>query len=229
MKIKHDEGFCTCCGNFSEYNDGDEEHSFVTKDLNNYNKYKDIYVYQCPNCGFISTDITGVEGVMFGEVRHSLEFKDAINYKYLKGLDTELYNNHSQEVPANLYEAYSFICLAAKDYEKFLRSINKTIELKLVMAKKYRRSQDELGGEEDNDDLYDDLDKLIKESINSNEKQIDYYFTQLETKNIFVKLLYIENLTRINKKQEAKQLFDNLIKNNSFKQDLKQYFYNLFK
>ena len=189
MKIKQDEGFCTCCGNFSEYNYGDEDHSFVTKDLNNYNKYKDLYVYECPNCGFVSTDITGVEGVMFGEVRHNLEFRNSLNYTYLNGLDKELDNHHSEEVPANLYEAYSYICLAAEDYEKYLRTVNKAVELKYIMAKKYRRSQDELGGEEDNDDLYDALDKLIKDSIDFNKKQIDYYFTQIENKNVFVKLL----------------------------------------
>lgn len=229
MKILQDEGLCSCCGAYAEYMYGDEDYSLVNKDLTSYNNYKNIYVYQCPNCGFISTDITGVEGVMCGDVKGNLEFKEALNYSYLNGLDKELYDNHSASVPANLYEAYAYVCLKEKDYEKFVRSLNKAIELKLIMARKYRRSQDELGGEEDNDDLYDDLDKLINQSIEANRKQIDYYYTQIENKNLFVKLLYIENLIALNKKQDATNLYNILEKSYVIKNDLKSYFNNLLK
>ena len=140
-----------------------------------------------------------------------------------------MYDNHSASVPANLYEAYAYVCLKEKDYEKFVRSLNKAIELKLIMARKYRRSQDELGGEEDNDDLYDDLDKLINQSIEANRKQIDYYYTQIENKNLFVKLLYIENLIALNKKQDATNLYNILEKSYVIKNDLKSYFNNLLK
>lgn len=227
MKILEDEGLCTCCGAYKEYSYGDENYSLVVKDLKNYNEYKDIYVYKCPKCGFISTDITGVEGVIAGGAKNSLEYKNANSYSYLNGLDKELYDNHSSEVPANLYEAYSFVCLALKDYEKYVRTVNKAIELKQVMARKYRRSQDELGGEEENDDLYDELDSLIKQSIEYNRKQIDYYYTQIENKNIFVKLIYIENLCAMGKKEEAKQLFDILSSSTAIKDDLKKYFNDL--
>ena len=223
MKIVEDQGFCTCCGNFANYKYGDENYSIVTKDLNNYNKYKDLYVYQCPNCGFISTDITGVEGVMCGEVINSLEYKNALSYKYLDGLDEELYENHSSSVPANLYEAYSFVCLALQDYEKYIRTVNKAIELKEIMAKKYRLSQDELGGEEENDDQYDKLDELIKQSIQINRQQIDFYFSQTEQKNVFLSLIYIENLAKLDKKDEALKYFDKLCKKIQLKDDLKQY------
>lgn len=229
MKIKQDEGICTCCGTYSEYMYGDEDYSIVNKDLTNYNNYKNIYVYQCPNCGFISTDITGVEGVMCGDIKRTLEYKEALNYTYLNGLDKELYDNHSAEVPANLYEAYAYVCLKEKEYEKFIRALYKAIDLKLIMARKYRRSQDELGGEEDNDDLYDDLDKLIKQSIEANRKQIDYYYTQIENKNIFTKLIYIENLAAMDKKVEAKQTFNQIIKSYMLKEDLKNYINNILK
>lgn len=229
MKILQDEGICTCCGAYSEYNYGDENFSLVNKDLTNYNNYKNIYVYKCPNCGFVSVDITGIDGVLCNDIKNTLEYKEALNYTYLKGLDKELYNNHSAEVPANLYEAYAYVCLKAKDYELFIRTLSKAIELKLVMARKYRRSQDELNGEEDNDDLYDDLDKLIKQSIDANRQQIDYYYTQIERKNLFVKLLYVENLVALDKKKDAKTLFDILQKAYTLKSDLKNYFNNLVK
>ncbi len=229
MKILEDEGFCTCCGNYATYSFGDENFSLITKDLANYNKYKDIYVYKCPNCGFISTDITGIEGVLYSDVKKSLEYKNVLNYAYLDGLDKELYNNHSSEVPANLYEAYSFVCLEAKDLEKYIRTVNKAIELKIVMAQKYRRSQDELGGEEDNDDLYDKLDTLIKDSILINRKQIDFYFTQFNTSNVFLKILYIENLANLGNKDEALTLFEKLSKKVILKEDLKTYILKVIK
>ena len=85
MRVLEDEGFCTCCGNYAEYSYGDEDFSLVTKDLKNYNNYKNLYVYKCPKCGFISTDITSIDGVISGEVRNSLEYKNALNYSYLQG------------------------------------------------------------------------------------------------------------------------------------------------
>lgn len=224
MKIVEDTGFCTCCGNYADYNYGDENFSLITKDLANYNKYKDIYVYKCPNCGFISTDIVGEEGVMFGEVKNSLEYKNALTYNYLNGLDEDLYDNHSAEVPANLYEAYSFVCLAAHDYEKYVRTVNKAIELKEVMIRKYQKSQYELGGEEENDDEYEELYNLINQSIKTNAEQIDFYYSQAEQPTFFLKLLYIENLVRLGKKAEALGLFSSAIKSTIIKNDLKEYF-----
>ena len=166
---------------------------------------------------------------MCGDIKNSLEYKEALNYTYLNGLDKELYDNHSSEIPANLYEAYAYVCLKENEYEKFIRALYKAIDLKLIMARRYRRSQDELGGEEDNDDLYDELDKLIKQSIEANRRQIDYYFTQLETKNVFINLIYIENLVAIGKKSEAKQFYNQINKNYMLKEDLKKYFNDLVK
>lgn len=231
MKILKDVGFCTCCGNYSEYTYGDENYSLVEKDLKNYKNYKDVYVYKCPNCGFISTDIGGVEGVMFGEIRNSLEYKNAIFCEYLQGLQNEhICEDFSKEVPANIYEAYSFICLAEKDYEKYVRTLAKTIELKQVLIRKYQASQDEDSFEDDEvKNYYDEVIDLINKSIQINREQIDFYFTQTELKNVFLKLLYIENLINLNKKDEAQNLFNKLTKSIILKEDLKQYFLDLLK
>ncbi|MBE7082293.1 MAG: hypothetical protein E7378_01250 [Clostridiales bacterium] len=223
MKILEDTGFCTSCRNMVEYSYGDENFSFITKDLKNYKNYKDLYVYKCQCCGFISTDIACEEGVIYGDVKNSLEYREALNYEYLGGLDLDLYDQHSQSVPANLYEAYSFVCLKAENYEKFIRSLNKAIELKEVMARQYRRSQDELGGEEENDEDYEKLDGLIKQSIQDNAKQIDFYYSQLDHKNLFVTLIYIENLTRLNQFELAQKLFDEICNKILIKDDLKTY------
>lgn len=227
MKIINDEGFCTCCGTYGELKYGQENFSIIKKDLANYKKYKDVFVYECKNCGFISVNIGGEEGVLYGDVKDTYEYKQIYNYAYLNGLDTELYDNHSQEVPANLYEAYSLIALKQKNYELYIRIINKVIELKEIMARKYRRSQDELGGEEENDDEYDKLDNLIKLSIESNRKQIDYYFDFIENKSLYTKLLYIENMYAMGEKAKAKVLYEKLDKKIIFEEDLEQYFEQL--
>lgn len=228
MKIIEETGICTCCGSFVEYRYGDENFSLINKDLENYKKYKDFYVFRCPKCGFISNDISGVEGVLFGDIiNRSLEFKNALSYKYLKGLDTELYDCHSQEIPANLYEAYSFVCLVSKDYEKYIRSLNKSIELKEIMLNRYKDSQFELGGEEDNDDEYEELYNLIKNSIYENRQQIIFYYTQLERSNVFLDLIYVENLAKVNEKEQAKKVFNELDKKYIFDKDLMIYFKDL--
>lgn len=232
MKIIQDEGFCTCCGNYSEYNYGDENYSLLAKDLKSYNNYKDIYVYRCPKCGFISTDITGVEGVMYGVVRNSLEYKNAFNCEYLQGLQNEsICEDLTKVVPANYYEAYSFVCLAEKDYEKYIRTVAKAIELKEVLIRKYKAEQDEDSLEDDEEikDYYNEVIDLINKSIQTNRQQIDFYFTQTESKNLFLKLMYLENLAKLNKKEEAQTLFNKLNKNILLKEDLKQYFIDLLK
>lgn len=227
MKILENAGICTCCGNFAEYQYGDENFSLMEKNLENYQNYKDVYVYQCPKCGFISTDITGLEGVVFGNVKNSLEFQNALSYSYLKGLDTELYDNHSLEIPANLYDAYSLVCLANKDYEKLVRTLNKAVELKQIMAQRYRYSQDELGGEENNDADYDKLNALIEDNIAFNRMQIDFYFSKIEHKNEFLILLYIENLVALGQKEKARKVFDTLSKSVLLKNDLQKYMLGL--
>lgn len=223
MKIMDDEGFCTCCGAYGEYKYGDDDYSLLNKNLSNYKKYKDVFVYECPNCGFISTDITNEEGVLYGDERNTYEFKQLYNYAYLDGLDKDLYERHSDNIPANLLEAYSQVLIKANDYEKLVRVLNKCIELKLIMARLYRRSQDELGGEEENDDEYDKLDSLLKESIDTNRRQIDFYYNYIPSKNIYVKLIYLENLAFLGKKAEANMLFEQICRKTMLSQDLKDY------
>ncbi|MBO7527684.1 MAG: hypothetical protein J6T74_07320 [Clostridia bacterium] len=223
MKIIEDEGFCTSCGIFGEYRRGEEDYSLLSKDLDNYKKYKDVYVYKCPNCGFISSDISCEEGVLCSDVKDSYEYKQLLDYAYLKGIDKELYEYHSNDIMANYLEAYSLVLLKMKDFEKYIRAINKAIELKEVMIRKYKKSQDELGGEEENDDKYEKLYELIKESISTNRKQIDYYYDFVESKNVFLNLVYIENLIAQNKQQQAKSLFEKINKKYKLSDDLKTY------
>ena len=223
MKIIEDEGFCTSCGIFVEYRRGEEDYSLLSKDLDNYKKYKDVYVYKCPNCGFISSDISCEEGVLCSDVKDSYEYKQLLDYAYLKGIDKELYEYHSNDIMANYLEAYSLVLLKMKDFEKYIRAINKAIELKEVMIRKYKKSQDELGGEEENDDKYEKLYELIKESISTNRKQIDYYYDFIESKNVFLNLVYIENLIAQNKQQQANSLFEKINKKYKLSDDLKTY------
>ena len=224
MRIVEDQGFCTCCGRFADFKYGEENYSLIKKNLDNYKKYKDIFVFQCRTCGFVSTNLTAEEGVLYGDVKDSYEFKQLINYSYLNELDKELYDNHSQDVPANLYEAYSLVAM-----QTFIRSLNKSIELKLIMARKYKISKDELGGEEENDDEYEELDSLIKQSVLSNRKQIEHYFDYVENKNVFLKLIKIENLIGLNENATALKLYTDILRCNKLEPDLKKYFEQLLK
>ena len=106
----------------------------------------------------------------------------------------------------------------------------KTIELKQVLIRKYQASQDEDSFEDDEvKNYYDEVIDLINKSIQINREQIDFYFTQTELKNVFLKLLYIENLINLNKNDEAQNLFNKLTKSIILKEDLKQYFLDLLK
>lgn len=227
MKIVEEEGFCTCCGKYCSYNYGDENYSLIKKDLNNYKKYKDIYVYDCPNCGFISTDIAGEDGILMSEDKDTYEYRQLISYAYLQGLDKELYESHSNDIPANYYEAYAYSLQKLQMYEKCIRTLNKCIELKTIMKNKYRLSQDELGGEEENDDEYEKLYALIDESIDVNCRQIDYMYNLVDIKNVYLNLLYVENLIRMDSKVKAVETFNQIIKKNNIQDDLKKYFISL--
>ncbi len=227
MRIIEDEVFCSACGEMVEARLGEENFSLIKKDLANYKKYKDIYVYSCPNCDFVSCDISSEEGVLYSGFKDkNAEYKNLYNYSYLNGLDKELYDFHSQEVPANLYEAYSLIAKEQKDYEKCARLIFKSIELKNIMARKYKVSKAELGGEEDNDEEYAKLDKLIKSSIDKNRKQVNEYYDMAKEKSVFFKLLYIENLANTCHLAEAKKEYLQVLKKNKLDNDLKEYFEN---
>ncbi len=229
MNILQDEGYCNACKEYCTFVMGEDNFNLLKKDLENYKRYKDIFVYSCPNCGFPSSDITSEEGDIYNKIKTLQAYKDIIDYADLKGLDKELYEHHSADIPANLYEAYVLIALAQKDYEKAIRLTYKAISLKQIMARKYRISKAELGGEEDNDDEYDKLDLLIQQSIDGNRQQIEKYYNQVENKSIFLKLLYIENLANMCKLSDAKKEFLLLIKKISISKDLKDYFNNLIK
>ncbi len=227
MKVIEEEGFCTCCHKYLYFKYGEENFSFLKKDLDNYVKYKDIFVYECKNCGFASTNVSAEEGVLYDHVKDSYEYKQLKNYAYLNGLDKKLYNNYSDIIPANLYEAYSLVCLEQKNYENFIRVINKCIDLKTTMALKYSRAKDELAGSEGNNHEYEELDTLIKQSIKTNRDQIDYYFNLILTKNLYICLIYVENLVALNQVEQASRLFEKLKKKYKLQQDLLNHFNNL--
>ncbi len=227
MKVIEDEGFCTACGNYLEYKYGEDNFSYIKKDLSSYQKYKDIFLFECPVCSFISDNISSEEGILHANVAKTYEFKKLYSYAHLNGLDKELYNNFSSKIPANLYEAYALICLESKNFEKYVRVVNKCIELKELMAFKYSRAKDEVAHEEGNAEQYAELNELINEGIKTNREQINFYFQYVENKNVFVSLIYIENLIKMNLLEDAQKEFSTITKKHFIDDDLKNYFQNL--
>lgn len=224
MKIIENSGICAYCKSKVEYRYGEENYLLKKKDLDNYRQYKDVYVHSCPMCNFVATNLTSKkEKEVFENIKQTAEFKDIYNYLYLKGLDKELYDNHSQEVPANYYESVMLSKLVSKDYEMAIRLLYKTAELKMIMARKYRVSKAELGGEEGNDSEYIKLDKLINKSIKQNQRQINIMYSLVKNPNIFLNLLYIENLTNMCNMAEAKREYAKLHEKTSISEDLDSY------
>lgn len=226
MKVIEDQGFCTCCGYYGSYKFGQENFSFIVKNLNNYEKYKNIFVYACKNCGFISTDIAGTEGVLYGEIKDSYEFKELLNFTYLNELHNEFDEDYATSVPFGMYEAYSLVLLEAKDYQKYVRQISMVIDLKEAQKIRYTKYAIEVGA---NEERLSQLQELMDKSIQTNREQIDHYYSYIENKNIFDDLIYIENMIEMGKLAEAKVLLKSAKDKKHLEEDLLEYFLIKFK
>ena len=228
MKIIEDTGFCTCCGTYQDFEYGEDNFSILKKDLDNYNKYKNIFVYRCPNCNFVNVNITDELGVLFHNIVKEKEYNDLLNYACLEGLDKELWEMHSESIYANEYEAYAYMCLKNENSFMAIRALFEANRLYEVMARKYRKSQDELGGEEENDAQYERLDDLINYRVTKNYNKL-YELLKNKKRNAFEDLILVEVLNKLGSKTEAKQVFDAINRKNLLKPDLLQYFKDLLK
>lgn len=221
MKVLEDQGFCTCCGNLTNYKFGQENFSIILKNLDNYKKYKNIFAYKCRSCGFVSTDITGTEGVLYGEIKDSYEFKQLDNSTYLDDIKACYEEDYTQVLPVGMYEAYSLVLIEAKDYEKLIRLLATVIDYKLSMKKKYRDYAFEVEGDKN---VLNEIISRIDASIETNRQQIDYYFPFLENKNTYATLIYIENMIEMGKVAEALVLLKQLAEKKRLEEDLIDYF-----
>jgi len=210
MNILNDIGFCSCCNNYCEYRFGEENFKDNETSLENYLNFKDVYVYRCPKCNFVSTNITEKENVSIKDIVESEEYNNLLNNEYLKGMADDVYENHSRAVPAYLYEAYAFTCLKANNFEKYIRVMNKCIELKEMTVRKYLFSQAECAEEDENDEEYETIINLIKKSIYENSLTLNKYFLKLDNKTLFFRLIFLENLIRINKFKEVEELIEKM-------------------
>lgn len=229
MKIKEDTGFCTCCGTYQDLEYGEENHSFLKKDLTNFNNYKKIFVFRCPNCNFVNVNITDELGILYHDIVKDKDYIDDLNYSCLEGLDKQLWEMHSENINANEYEAYALMCIKDENIQNAIRALYESNRLYEMMARKYRYSQDELGGEEDNDAEYERLDDLINYRIDKNYDKILELLKSKHKKNIFEELIRIELLNKLGAKNEAKSQFEDICKKHSLAQDLREYFANLLK
>lgn len=229
MKIKEDTGFCTCCGTYQDLEYGEENFSLLKKDLANYNNYKNIFIYRCPNCNFINVNITDELGILYHDIVNDKKYIDILNYSCLEGLDKQLWEMHSDDINANEYEAYAMLCEKDSNTQNAIRALFEANSLYDMMAKKYRYSQDELGGEEDNDAEYERLDDLIQYRIDRNNDKIFELLKNKHKKNIFEELIRIELLINLGAKNEARIQFEEIDKKHKLAQDLKEYFTDLIK
>ena len=221
MKVKEDHGFCTCCGTLAEYKFGQENFSAITKNLDNYKKYKNIFVYKCKNCGFVSTDISGTEGVLYGEIKNSYEFKQLDTNAYLQDIKSAYEEDFTEMFPVGMYEAYSLILIEGGEYEKLVRLLSTVIDYKEAMKKKYKNYALEVEGDES---VLNEILSRIDESIQTNRKQIDYYFPLIESKRTYSKLIYIENMIEMGNVAESLVLLKQVMEKRKLEADLIEYF-----
>lgn len=221
MKVKEDQGFCTCCGTLTNYKYGQENFSIILKNLENYKKYKNIFAYKCKNCGFVSTDISGTEGVLYGDIKNTYEFKQLDSNAYLSDIIDKYEEDYTQMFPVGMYEAYSLILIEAKDYEKLVRLLSTVIDYKLSMKRKYRDYALEVEGDKE---VLEEITSRIDASIQTNREQIDYYFPFLENRNTYSTLIYIENMIEMGKVAEALVLLKQVSEKKRLEDDLIEYF-----
>ena len=227
MEVKRKIDYCGNCKTYSEHLYGEENYSDELN-LDNYRRYKDLYVYKCSKCGNISVDISNPDDAeIYASLKDSEEFDDILNYTYLDGLDLQIYESHTRTVPANLYEAYALIQKEQGNMEMYFRALNKSIELKEVIIQKYEITLEEDGDDEDAE-IMEELSNALYDNIYSCREQLVEDFNNYQTSNSFLFMIYIENLANIDKIDEAKQHFDYVVKNSNIENDLKKYFENLF-
>ena len=133
--------------------------------------------------------------------------------------------NHARSVPANIYELYSIECEEVSDYEMSLRALNSSIEQKLMMLEKYRADTD--FDDEEEKSAFNNLEMRLLSNIKANETHLLKVYKKIKPKNLFEKLIYIENLIRLSQNQEARKLFEALTQKNLLSDDLKEYFEKL--
>lgn len=210
---------CSCCGNYCEENFGIDNYDLKQLDLDNYFKYKDIYVYKCPKCGMISTDISKEDKTLYENVKNTDKFKSIMDYEYLEGLDLEIFENESRSVPANLYDAYALMYENSSDKETYLRSLHKSIELKEIILEKY---EDDLEDEED-EETFDALESLMLKNIENARKTFINEFLKFDNKNEFLFIMFIENLVGLQEYEAAEENIDWLVENSKLSPKLANY------
>ena len=226
MEIKSKIEHCSCCGRNCEFHYGVENYNPSKLNLESYTNYKDVYVYTCSNCGLISTDLSGSDNVFYAKVKDSEEFNDALSYAYLNGLNRELYENHSEGVPANKYDAFTVMMKASDNKEMYLRALNKTIELKELMLQKY-----EIDSEYDYDDeeldILEELEDLAYENIDEARELFIDEVSNDKNSNVFLHLMVVENLCAFEEYKDAKRRFSIIKEQVTIEEDLLEYFNSL--
>lgn len=226
MLINKKTDTCACCGTYCEHNFGEENYKEKELDLDNYFKYKDIYVYKCPTCEMVSTNLSAEDKNLFEAIKNTDRYRSVVTYDYLEGVDLELYENMSRAVPANLYEVYAMMYENSNNKETYLRALHKSIELKELMMEKYR---DEVEEDEDENDeeLLERLEELMDANLEMSRKKFINEFLQYEDKNEFLFLMFIENLIGLGELELADKNLDFLIDNSNISEDIVDYIENL--
>ena len=195
--------------------------------LESYLNYKDIFVYTCPKCGMISSDLAANnDHLLYNKVKDSEEFRDVLDYSYLEDTHLLFCETHYKTVPSNIFDAYTFMYKNSLQKEKYLRLLNKSVEQKLLMLERYVMTVEEDQDEEDFEN-FKELKYFIQTNIEEYRKEFINEYLNFEDKNIFLHLIFIENLMYLNEVEEAKKQFNWLNTKIKLNSDLYKYFNDL--
>ena len=226
MEIGKKTAHCSCCNNNCEMNYGIENYDMSKLDKENYSNYKDIYVYKCPKCGFISTDISGDDVKLYNLYKGTTEFQNALRYRYLKGYNLiPMYDeNWSAAYPVYNYDPYAIMYSNSPDTEFKLRTLNKAIELKENMKQRYLSDWYESHEEGEDEKDHNILQNLIKKNLIISCEKFITIAKSCDDLNVFLQLMLVENLYRIGNNSEAKKLYNLIKQKYTLSDDLKEYF-----
>lgn len=203
MKIETKIAVCQCCKTNSEINYGIEDYSNEPKDLRNYANFNDFYTYSCPVCGNISFDLSRESDAKLYLAKKDDEiFKDIISNKFCEGYETNIVEDYLNLIPINEYIAYAYMLEGSQDKQIYFRALNRSIQLLEASIVNYKEAISVEGDETDMSNLRK-LSRRIRQYARKLSQKFVEEFSNYETDNAFLKLIYAEHLGRLGEKDET--------------------------
>lgn len=210
MEIKTKIAVCQCCKTKSEIQYGVDNYRKTMPLSTDYAFYCDFFVYSCPVCGNISFDLSREQDAeRYIEKRDTQEFRDIIENAAYDGYETDIVADYLNIIPINDYLAYCYMLEGTEDKELYFRALNRVVDLLDYAIENYRKAIEIEGGEDDKHD-FRRLVRVIRKNITTLAEKFVTEFRDYDTDNIFLKLIYAEQLARLKRTEDAFAVVDSI-------------------